>query len=109
MKKILTTALFSMILVFSVFHFNIPADAGGLPTVADKDFQKARSLYMFCITHEAKSYDVYNFKLGEEYYLKAEKEYRVGKEANFEKARQFSVLAIPHLEQVKKKFLESNQ
>jgi|SaaInl7_200m_RNA_FD_contig_111_36456_length_910_multi_22_in_0_out_0_2 hypothetical protein len=75
--------------------------------VAKDEFNEMRSLYVYCKYVDGKAYDVYNYTLGEAYAKQAQKAYKKGKGPNFERARVFSLMAIPHLKIVQKKYLDS--
>ena len=78
----------------------------GIDTAKD-EFNEMRSLYVYCKYVDGKAYDIYNYTLGETYAKEAQKAYAKGKGPNFERARIFSLMAIPHLKIVQKKYLES--
>ena len=78
----------------------------GIDTAKD-EFNEMRSLYVYCKYVDGKAYDVYNYTLGEAYAKQAQKAYKKGKGPNFERARVFSLMAIPHLKIVQKKYLDS--
>lgn len=84
----------------------VKSDMLGLD-VAKDEFNEMRSLYVYCRYVGGKAYDVYNYTLGEAYAKKAMKAYKKGKGPNFERARVFSLMAIPHLKIVQKKYLDS--
>ncbi len=104
MRKLLFCLLFFVVaLSFTI----LPVMAA--ENVAAKQFDEAWSLYIFCNYSGAGDYDVYNFVLGKAYALAAKKAYNKGKGPNFERAKYFSILAIPHLKEVQKKYVESEQ
>ena len=86
----------------------LASDMVGLD-VAAAEFNEMRSLYVYCKYVNGKAYDQYNYTLGEAYAKQAQKAYKKGKGPNFERARVFSLMAIPHLKIVQKKYLESEQ
>ena len=86
----------------------LASDMLGLDTAAS-EYNEVRSLYIYCKYVDGKAYDVYNYTLGEAYFKQADKAYAKGKGPNFERARVFSLLAIPHLKAVQAKYLESEK
>jgi len=114
MKKLFTGALIVFIAVVLLSGCNLSkintkalmSDYLGVDT-AKKDFNEAWSLYTYCQKVEGKAYDVYNYTVGEAYVLEASKAYDKGQGPNFERARMFSLMAIPYLKAVQKKYLEA--
>lgn len=103
MKKLFIILLFSVI----AFSFIFTSTVMGGEDVAKEAFNEAWSLYVFCRYADTKAYDVYNYTLGEIYALQAKKAYRKGKGPNFERAKHFSELAIPHLKSVQKTYVDA--
>lgn len=105
MRKLLFYLLFSVI----TLSFILTSSVMAAENVAAKEFDEAWSLYIFCNYSGAGDYDVYNFILGKAYALAAKKAYNKGKGPNFERAKYFSILAIPHLKEVQKKYVQAEQ
>lgn len=102
MRKSFFCILF--ILVALSFILSSAAIAGDKED-ASAAFGDASNLYYFCNYSGAKAYDVYNFTLGEKYWKQAKKALK--KEKKYEKAKNFSQMAIPHLKIVQKKYIDS--
>jgi len=98
-----------MVLLFSVvaFSFIFTSTVMSGEDVAKEAFNEMWSIYVFCKYSDTKAYDVYNYTLGEKYALQAKKAYKKGKGPNFERAKYFSGLAMPHLKIVQKKYVDA--
>ena len=111
MKKVCMGLLFSVIAIALMFGCTtdmnkIKSDMLGID-VAKEAYDEAWSLYVFCNYSGAGDYDPYDWTLADAYMKVAKKAYAKGKGPNFERARVFSLLAIPHLKEVQKKYMES--
>lgn len=110
MKKVCMGLLFSVIAVALIFgcatQEQMLSNIGGVD-VAKAEFDEAWSLYIFVNYSGAGAYDPFNFTLGKKYALAAKKAYAKGKGPNFERARVFSLMAIPHLKEVQRKYVEA--
>ena len=111
MKKTIMALLFTIIAASLIYGCTadmnrMKSDMLGIDVAKDA-FNEARSLYVFNIYADTKAYDVYNYTLGTIYAKQAMNAYKKGKGPNFERARVFSELAIPHLKAVQKAYSDA--
>ena len=110
MKKVYMGLLFSVIAFALMFgcatESQYKSDMLGID-VAKEAYDEAWSLYIFCNYSGAGAYDPYDWTLADAYMKRAKKLYAKGKGPNFEQVRVLSLLAIPHLKEVQKKYMES--
>ena len=111
MKKTCMALLFTIIAASFIFGCGadmnkLKSDMLGINT-AKESFNEMWTIYVFNRYADSRAYDVYNYTLGEIYALKAKKLYKKGKGPNFEGARVFSELAIPHLKAVQKAYTDA--
>jgi|SaaInl8_200m_RNA_FD_contig_31_1772175_length_449_multi_7_in_0_out_0_1 hypothetical protein len=102
MRKSFFCIIFMLVALSFIFSSTVTA---GDKEEASAAFGDASNLYYFCNYAGAKAYDVYNFTLGEQYWKQAKKALK--KEKKYEKAKNFSQMAIPHLKIVQQKYTES--
>ena len=111
MKKTIMALLFTIIAASLIYGCTmdmgrVKSDMLGIDVAKDA-FNEARSLYVFNVYADTKAYDVYNYTLGTTYAKQAMKAYAKGKGPNFERARVFSELAIPHLKAAQKAYSDA--
>ena len=111
MKKTIMALLFTIIAASLIYGCTtdmakIKSDMLGIDVAKDA-FNEAWNLYVFNNYSDTKAYDVYNYTLGTTYAEQAKKAYAKGKGPQFERARVFSELAIPHLKAVQKAYMDA--